>query len=121
MGDPDDDYSTDHSATYSQIDWDWVLKQNEYLLKNTAAGGSLSYLQIGGGLLFDGEGTPLEYWQAMLDAGATEGQLYVDVRSGFLSRGKILVTGSSDEEAFTFAIRQFSQKEIVFSAAADIL
>jgi hypothetical protein len=57
----------------------------------------------------------------MIDAGATEGQVYVDSRGGLTSRGKIIVTRASDEGAFKAAIREFSNKQIEFSAADDIL
>jgi hypothetical protein len=107
--------------SYDDIDWGFVQQLNQYLLKNLDAGGSMQYLQLGQAVLFDGEGTPPTYRQAMIDAGASEGQVYVDARGGLASRGKISVTRSPDEAAFKAAIREFSNKQIEFSTHDDIL
>jgi len=112
---------SDATFSYSDIDWTFVQRLNQYLLKNLEAGGSMQYLQFGQALLFDGEGTPPTYRQAMIDAGASEGQVYADSRGGLASRGKIIVTKSSDEDAFKAAIREFSNKQIEFSAHDDVI
>jgi hypothetical protein len=112
---------SDATFSYDDIDWGFVRQLNEYLLKNLDAGGSMQYLQYGQAVLFDGEGTPPTYRQAMIDTGATEGQVYVDSRGGLTSRGKIIVTKSSDEDGFKAAIREFSNKQIEFSTADDII
>jgi hypothetical protein len=113
-------------ATFSldQIDWDYVLRLNEYLLKEAEPGDTIEFFQMGDQVMFvDPDQTPSSYWEAFEQAGAQPGSITVKsrgnlatrVRSGHLtSPGKIKVDGSPDEDAFEAHIRQFSKKEIEF-------
>ena len=109
------------SVTWEQVDWGFVSRANEQLLKDTPAGGALPYWQAGAGLLIGNE-HPATYRRLFEQLrGGTDGAGntptgYIRVRSrgGVTSRGEIEVNGGYDRDQFKATLRDFSKKEIRF-------
>ncbi|MGH9117727.1 MAG: hypothetical protein ACRD0A_07560 [Acidimicrobiales bacterium] len=109
-------YGAGATFTVDQIDWDFVRRLNEYVLKNAEPGTKLDFLQLGEQvMILDDDATPPTYQDAFYEARAVLGSIDVRSRGGLTSRGRIVVTGASDEDAFEAHIRQFSKKSIEFA------
>lgn len=107
--------------TLDSIDRSMVDAINQAALKSLpdaeGVDSFLPYWQLGD-LVLLGDDHPSQYLQYVQENGGGEGQIYMNSKGGFASRGELLVQGHGSHhehsDDFKTAIRRFSQKKLTF-------
>lgn len=116
--------SAKFGMTVDEIDWSMVEAVNQKAIKDTPGGGQVAFWQLPTGEVLIGKDQQPETYRKLIElvrdsnanpsGGRPNGNITVTKGSAF-SKGKLQITGATDQAAMRTAIESFSDKAIAFA------